>query len=146
MEFSIGIFRIFTFTPTSTRARIAESESGRSFRGMIPLLIFPCRSPGYGLTLLALSNTAALHSAETISVPAPSSTTPASFETTASATSTQRFQTPEELATHAARLLLESVARGGCVDESHQWLVLLMMVLGPEDVGRCRMGALTPFS
>ncbi|KAJ9119194.1 hypothetical protein QFC22_003686 [Naganishia vaughanmartiniae] len=104
------------------------------------------KSPGYGLTLLALSNTSALHSAETISVPAPSSTTPASFDTLASTTSTQRFQTPEELATHAARLLLESVARGGCVDESHQWLVLLMMVLGPEDVGRCRMGALTPFS
>ncbi|KAJ9103135.1 hypothetical protein QFC21_002557 [Naganishia friedmannii] len=104
------------------------------------------KSPGYGLTLLALSNTAALHSAETISVPAPTSNTPASFDTSATTTSTQRFQTPEELATHAARLLLESVARGGCVDESHQWLVLLLMVLGPEDVGRCRMGALTPFS
>ncbi|KAJ9102837.1 hypothetical protein QFC19_004565 [Naganishia cerealis] len=108
------------------------------------------KSPGYGLTLLSLSNTSALHSAETISVPTPSSTSggPSGFDASSATAvgSTPRFQTPEELATHAARLLLDSIARGGCVDEAHQWLVLLMMVLGPEDVGRCRMGALTPFS
>jgi RNA 3'-terminal phosphate cyclase-like protein len=108
------------------------------------------RSPGYGLTLLSLSNTSALHSAETISVPAQpaSNTGNSSMQITDASNSTNqaRFQTPEELALHAARLLLDSVAKGGCVDEAHQWLVLLMMVLGSEDVGRCRMGALTPFS
>ncbi|KAJ9116193.1 hypothetical protein QFC20_000873 [Naganishia adeliensis] len=108
------------------------------------------KSSGYGLTLLSLSNTSAIHSAETISVPAQqaSNTGNSSMQITdASSTTTQtRFQTPEELALHAARLLLDSVAKGGCVDEAHQWLVLLMMVLGSEDVGRCRMGALTPFS
>lgn len=110
--------------------------------------MFPLRSPGYGLTLLSLSNTSAIHSAETVSVPAqPANQSASTIQTEeASSTSQNRFQTPEELALHAARLLLDSVAKGGCVDEAHQWLVLLMMVLGSEDVGRCRMGALTPFS
>ena len=36
--------------------------------------------------------------------------------------------------------LLREISRGGCVDRNHQTLVLLLMVLGSEDVGRCRMG------
>jgi len=32
------------------------------------------------------------------------------------------------------------------VDEAHQWLVMLMMVLGKEDVWRCKMGKLTAHS
>lgn len=35
------------------------------------------------------------------------------------------------------------VRKGGCVDSSHQPLVLLLMVLCPEDVGRVRMGQLS---
>ncbi|KAN0140996.1 RNA 3'-terminal phosphate cyclase/enolpyruvate transferase [Lactarius tabidus] len=37
------------------------------------------------------------------------------------------------------RSLLTEIERGGCVDQKHQTLVLLMMVLGSEDVGRCSM-------
>ncbi|QRW06372.1 RNA 3'-terminal phosphate cyclase-like protein [Ceratobasidium sp. AG-Ba] len=44
--------------------------------------------------------------------------------------------------TTASRALLE-IQRGGCVDRHHQWLILLFMVLGSEDIGRCRMGELT---
>ena len=36
--------------------------------------------------------------------------------------------------------LLREIDKGGCVDRKHQTLVLLFMVLGSEDVGRCRMG------
>jgi RNA 3'-terminal phosphate cyclase-like protein len=53
------------------------------------------------------------------------------------------IQTPEDIALHAARLLLEDISTGGCVDSKHQWLVLLMMVLGKEDVSKCLMGDLT---
>lgn len=47
---------------------------------------------------------------------------------------------PEDIALLASRALLAEIKRGGCVDRQHQSLVLLMMVLGSEDVGRCRMG------
>ncbi|KAI6028649.1 RNA 3'-terminal phosphate cyclase domain-containing protein [Pisolithus orientalis] len=40
--------------------------------------------------------------------------------------------TPEDVALLASRALLSEIRQGGCV--------LLMMVLGSEDVGRCRMG------
>jgi len=77
------------------------------------------KSPGYGLTLLAESTTGAMHCAEATSQPGTA---------------------PEDIALLASRALLAEVRRGGCVDRHHQSLVLLMMVLGSEDVGRCRMG------
>ena len=52
--------------------------------------------------------------------------------------------TPEEVALAASRALLVEIRRGGCVDRTHQCLVLLMMVLGSEDVGRVKMGELSP--
>ncbi|CDO72922.1 hypothetical protein BN946_scf185002.g107 [Trametes cinnabarina] len=76
-------------------------------------------SPGYALSLLAESTTGAMHSAEAISKPG---------------------VPPEEIALLAARSLLAEIRRGGAVDRHHQSLVLLMMVLGSEDVGRCRLG------
>lgn len=76
------------------------------------------RSPGYALSLLAESTTTVIHSAEAVSSPG---------------------ATPEDIATEAVMDLLNSVARGGCIDMMHQPLVLLYMVLGSEDVGRVRM-------
>lgn len=131
----------------STRARKAESE----YRDRFLLIIWtvqlirktlPLRSPGYGLTLLSQSTTSALHTAETISVPAASRSNPSDHGTAPE----QAFQTPEDLALNAARALLEQVSRGGCVDEAYQWLVCLLMILGTEDVARCRMGSLTPLT
>lgn len=81
------------------------------------------RSPGYALSLLAESTTSVLHCSEAVSVPG---------------------GTPEEIALAAARALLVEIKRGGCVDRKHQCLVLLMMVLGSEDVGRVKMGELSP--
>lgn len=84
------------------------------------LLVF-CfiRSPGYALSLLAESTTSAIYCAEATSQPGVA---------------------PEDVALLATRSLLTEISKGGCVDERHQTLVLLMMVLGSEDVGRCRMG------
>ncbi|KAI0683835.1 18S rRNA biogenesis protein [Cytidiella melzeri] len=81
------------------------------------------KSPGYALSLLAESTTGAIHSAESVS---------------------QAGVTPEDIALQASRALLSEIRRGGCVDRQHQVLVLLMMVLGSEDVGRCQMGEPTP--
>lgn len=87
------------------------------------LITLHLRSPGYALTLLAESTTGSLHCAEAVSQPG---------------------VTPEDIALLASRALLAEVQRGGCVDRQHQTLVLLMMVLGSEDVGRCRLGEPTP--
>ncbi|KAL5489816.1 hypothetical protein ACEPAI_4648 [Sanghuangporus weigelae] len=81
------------------------------------------KSPGYALSLLAESTTGALHCAEAVSKPG---------------------VPPEDIARQATYALLEEIKRGGCVDRSHQTLVLLMMVLGSEDIGRCRMGEPSP--
>ncbi|KIM87244.1 hypothetical protein PILCRDRAFT_305539 [Piloderma croceum F 1598] len=77
------------------------------------------KSPGYALSLLAESTTSAIHCSEAVSQPG---------------------VPPEDIALHATRALLDEIKQGGCVDRKHQTLVLLMMVLGSEDVGRCRMG------
>ncbi|KAI0256940.1 RNA 3'-terminal phosphate cyclase [Lactifluus subvellereus] len=76
------------------------------------------KSPGYALSLVAETTTSALHCAEAVSRPGVA---------------------PEDIALRATRSLLGEIERGGCVDQKHQTLVLLMMVLGSEDVGRCRM-------
>jgi len=81
------------------------------------------KSPGYALSLLAESTTGAIHCAEAVSKPG---------------------ATPEDIAHIASRALLEEIKGGGCIDRMHQCLVLLMMVLGSEDVGRCRMGEPSP--
>ncbi|KAK1927241.1 RNA-3'-phosphate cyclase [Papiliotrema laurentii] len=85
------------------------------------------KSPGYGLTLVSQSSTSSTHASECLSA-------------------SGSISTPEDIALQAARLLLEEIQRGGCVDGKHQWLVLLLMVLGKEDVGRCLMGPLTAHS
>ncbi|KAL9715330.1 hypothetical protein Ac2012v2_001993 [Leucoagaricus gongylophorus] len=76
------------------------------------------KSPGYALSLLAESTTGAIHCSEAIS---------------------RAGGVPEDVGLEAARALLSEIHRGGCVDQRHQTLVLLMMVLGSEDVGKCRM-------
>ncbi|KAG5730924.1 putative RNA 3'-terminal phosphate cyclase-like protein [Termitomyces sp. T112] len=81
------------------------------------------KSPGYALSLLAESTTSVIHCSEAISKPGIA---------------------PEDVGLEAARALMSEVNLGGCVDRKHQILVLLMMVLGSEDVGRCCMSEPTP--
>ncbi|KAF8238567.1 18S rRNA biogenesis protein, partial [Tricholoma matsutake] len=77
------------------------------------------KSPGYAISLLAESSTSAIHCAEAVS---------------------HAGVAAEEIGLRASRALLTEISKGGCVDRRHQILVLLMMALGSEDVGRCRMG------
>lgn len=95
------------------------------------------KSPGYGITLVSQSTTSVLHSSECLSTP------PAASSSNPADQASRTVQTPEDIALHAARLLLEDISTGGCVDSKHQWLVLLLMVLGKEDVSKCLMGDLT---
>lgn len=81
------------------------------------------KSPGFSMSLVSTSTTGALHAAEATSAPG---------------------RTPEDVGLEAARALLTEISARGCVDRTHQPLVLLLMALGPEDVAKCRMSALTP--
>ncbi|RKP04120.1 hypothetical protein CXG81DRAFT_8650 [Caulochytrium protostelioides] len=82
-------------------------------------------SPGYGLTLICETQTGALISAEC-------AYQPRSYI--------------KDLGVRAARLLLREIQMGGAVATSSQWLVLLMMALGPEDVSTIRLGMLSNFT
>lgn len=82
------------------------------------------KSPGFAITLLATSTTGAIYSAE-------------------AASKTQDPGLPEDLAQSAARMLLTEIAQRGCVDRSHQPLVLLLMALSPQDVAKCTMAVPT---
>jgi RNA 3'-terminal phosphate cyclase-like protein len=54
---------------------------------------------------------------------------------------------PEDVGTSAAHQLLVELSKGGCVDRCNQWLVLVLMALGPADVSKMRFGSeLTEFS
>ena len=113
---------MYIYIRTYTRVKTAESKF---FNKMIKIAFIHAsntRSPGYALSLLAESSTGALHCAEAVSPPTGG-------------------VTPEDIALLASRALLSEIKGGGCVDTAHQVLVLLFMVLGSEDVGRCRMGA-----
>ncbi|KAI7864360.1 RNA-3'-phosphate cyclase [Spinellus fusiger] len=83
------------------------------------------KSPGFALSLVAESTKGALLSAEKAA---------------------EAGQAPEDVGVMAAKLLLSEIQKGGCVDTVSQWLNLLLMVLSPEDVGKLRMGPLSPFT
>ena len=81
------------------------------------------KSPGFAMSLVATSTTDALHSAEATSSPG---------------------VTPEDVGLLAARQLLSEIQAGGCIDRSQQPMALVLMALGPEDVAKVQLGALTP--
>ena len=80
------------------------------------------RSPGFALSLVSTSTTGVLHCAEALSGPG---------------------VPPEDVAERASHALLCEIANGGCVGRSHQAHALLLMAVGPEDVGHLRLGQLT---
>jgi len=80
-------------------------------------------SSGYGLSLVAETTNGCLYGAEASAEPGGAA---------------------EDVGLLAAKVLLQEVANGGCVDSSNQGLVLLLAVLGPEDVSRVRLGKLAP--
>ncbi|KAI8587382.1 RNA 3'-terminal phosphate cyclase domain-containing protein [Geranomyces variabilis] len=111
-------------------------------------------SPGYALTLVAETTTGALLSAECAFQPRKHTSTVDAGEREAENSrggegmlvNDYHFPTPEDLGTHTARRLLQEIKKGGCFDTTSQWLGVLFMALGPEDVGKIRVSALSPFT
>lgn len=76
---------------------------------------------GYGLSLVAETNTSVLYSADI-------------------ASSSEGGETPEDLGKTCAYQLLESIQQGGCVSAVAAPTVIIMMAMGSEDVGRLILG------
>lgn len=71
-----------------------------------------------------------------------------STECCLSTSTTEEKELPEDLGIRGAAMLLEEIHQGGCIDSSGgmQSLVLLWMLLTPEDVSRIRIGSLTSYT
>ena len=76
---------------------------------------------GFGLSLVAESNTNMLYSADIASPPSGG-------------------ETPEDLGRKCAFQLLESIEKGGCVSAINATTILTLMAMGSEDVGRVAIG------
>ncbi|XP_017266171.1 RNA 3'-terminal phosphate cyclase-like protein [Kryptolebias marmoratus] len=88
------------------------------------------KSPGFGLTLVAETLNGCFLSAEMSSTPQGQGDP----------------VLPEDLGRNCAKLLLEEVYRGGCVDSSNQSLAVLLMTLGQQDVSKVLLGPLSPYT
>ncbi|XP_041080518.1 RNA 3'-terminal phosphate cyclase-like protein [Polyodon spathula] len=88
------------------------------------------KSPGFGLSLIAETTNGTFLSAEMASNPQGQGTP----------------ILPEELGKNCAKLLLEEIYRGGCVDSVNQSLALLYMTLGQQDVSKVLLGPLSPYT
>ncbi|CAO2585121.1 RNA 3'-terminal phosphate cyclase-like protein [Lemmus lemmus] len=88
------------------------------------------KSPGFGLSLVAETTNGTFLSAELASNPQGQGAA----------------VLPEDLGRNCAKLLLEEIYRGGCVDSTNQSLVLLLMTLGQQDVSKVLLGPLSPYT
>ncbi|PIK51705.1 RNA 3'-terminal phosphate cyclase-like protein [Apostichopus japonicus] len=87
------------------------------------------KSPGFGVSLVAETTEGTFLSAEAMSNPVG-----------------KEITVPEDLGKRAAKLLMEEIYRGGCVDSRHQGLALLFMALGQNDVSKLQTGPLSPYT
>lgn len=76
-------------------------------------------SPGFGLSLVAETSEGNIYSSELVG---------------------GAGSTPEEVGAMCAKMLLDEIDGGGCVDRWGARLVVLGMLLGSEDMGRVRIG------
>eukprot|EP00076_Gallus_gallus_P016368 XP_015135674.1 RNA 3'-terminal phosphate cyclase-like protein isoform X2 [Gallus gallus] len=88
------------------------------------------KSPGFGICLIAETINGTILSAELASNPQGQGAA----------------VLPEELGQNCAKLLLEEIYRGGCVDSTNQSLALLLMTLGQQDVSKVLLGPLSPYT
>ncbi|XP_029940118.1 RNA 3'-terminal phosphate cyclase-like protein isoform X2 [Salarias fasciatus] len=88
------------------------------------------KSPGFGLTLVAETLNGCFLSAEMSSTPQGQG----------------EPMLPEDLGANCAKLLLQEIHRGGCVDSTNQSLALLLMTLGQQDVSKVLLGPLSPYT
>jgi RNA 3'-terminal phosphate cyclase-like protein len=103
-------------------------------------------SPGYALSLVAESETGALISTECAYRLRTEDAKVDAMDVQDMLVNEYTFPTPEDLGVRAARQLLVEIKKGGSVDTISQTLNLLLIALGPEDVGKVRFGSLTQFT
>jgi len=123
----------------ATANRVVETAKGTLLKFLPDVYIYTDhftgaksgKSPGFGLTLTAETNTGCFLTAEICSNPAGSGEGPT---------------VPEELGLAGARLLLEEIFRGGCADSMSQSLAVILMGLGPTDVSKFVTGPLSPYT
>lgn len=84
-------------------------------------------SPGFGVTLTATTTTGIMYTSQ-------------------STADTSDQKLPEEIGKNAAYQLLHQIKQGGCIDSRHQSLALLMVALGPPDIGKIKTGPLTNYT
>jgi RNA 3'-terminal phosphate cyclase-like protein len=53
-------------------------------------------------------------------------------------------QPVEEMSIKVAHSLLRQIQKGGIVDQSHQWMLVMLMALCPADLSKVALGPLTP--
>jgi len=101
------------------------------------------KSPGFGLCLVAETNEGVFFSAEASSNPKRGEEDGTPLQEPDS-----RFapSIPEDVGLEAAKLLLDEVARGGCVDSLNQATAALFMALGQADVSKLLTGELTEYA
>eukprot|EP00756_Hemistasia_phaeocysticola_P061380 Hpha_TRINITY_DN4861_c0_g1::TRINITY_DN4861_c0_g1_i1::g.20318::m.20318/K11108/RCL1; RNA 3'-terminal phosphate cyclase-like protein len=87
-------------------------------------------SPGYGITLVAESTSDQCVGLSEELVAAPQS-------------ADLGESTAEDVGLACAKLLLDQIKKGGCVDSHHQALAIILMALSPEEVSMIRFGELT---
>ena len=83
------------------------------------------KSAGFSLSLVAESTTGCLYSIDKIG---------------------KAGSTPEEIGVQSAKLLLREISLGGVIDSSHQWFIMFLMALCPQDLSKILFGPLTEYS
>lgn len=101
----------------------------------------PGVSPGYGVALVASTTSGCVFGSQRASGRAPGVFGDGS---PGSLAAQPPPEPPEDLGAEAAGLLLDEIARGGCIDTSAQPLAFSLMALSPPDVSRLRVGRLGP--
>lgn len=132
--------------------RIIESAK-KHLNKYLPDVYFICDNakgpaPGFGISINCITTKGTYYSSEAVSCQsyeADSKYRPGDGRLTlaGSGESKEKIRSPEEVGEDAVFRLLEEIRRGGCVDSYSQCLVLLFMVLGPNDVSKVMLGPLT---
>jgi RNA 3'-terminal phosphate cyclase (RTC), insert domain len=98
-------------------------------------------SPGYGVALVASTTSGCVFGSQRSSGRAPGVFGDGALGSLAAQPPPE---SPEDLGAEAAGLLLDEIARGGCIDTCAQPLAFSLMALSPPDVSRLRVGRLGP--
>lgn len=93
------------------------------------------KSPGFGVQLHAETTTEVVYGAEGLSK-----------NVIQVKEDKEQLTIPEDLGREVANKLLEEIYRGGCIDSSFQWLVILYMALGQKNVAKFLSGPLSQYS